>query len=683
MPTPDGLNISTLHGKFVEPNSTGTPLKGTLTFTPFPSVITFPDEDVIVAGIETAVLDDVTGEFTIDLISTDQAGENPTGWVYSVTEKLTTQKPRSYLIALPFANGQVTELSDITPTDAAPLYVPVVGPPGAPGIITTINGHSAATVNLVAADVGALDVTTRGSANGVASLDGTTHVPVAQIPDISATYVTTVRIGAANGVAGLGSGGLVPSGQLDLASATPTAIANAGAVGVATKLAREDHTHAGVALTGTQTVAGAKTWSGSAYFTGTEVGVGVTASLAGVADIRTAAAATTVLNLQNTNGASTATLLKINGDTTTALLFGGFVNGDTQHRIAIRGSGQVEFGPGNAARDVNFYRSAAGVLNSSGQFASDVSAPAGASHLTRKDYVDGLDGANVKVTGNQTVAGIKTFSSIPVFTPGFTSNDASTVTRSSGTAEALKITNGTASGLGLRAQVTAYATDRALASGLSGDTVDPFSIWGDGKLEWGPGGSTARDVNLYRGGTNLLKTDDALSTVGDLSTSGNLSATGNLSAGGIGKVIWLSKPSDTARASSTIIDDPHLTVSLLAGAVYELYGVLLTFASVTTTDMQFNFTSPASTVGYVNSWGANLGTTSNAATPLQVTTMLAGNATQHYGSNTNSASPLGIALMGMVVPGANGTFALSWARNTGTGTTTLMTNSFIRLTRVA
>lgn len=36
----------------------------------------------------------------------------------------------------------------------------------------------------------------------------------ADIPDISATYVTTTRIGAANGVAGLGSDGKVPSSQL-------------------------------------------------------------------------------------------------------------------------------------------------------------------------------------------------------------------------------------------------------------------------------------------------------------------------------------------------------------------------------------------------------------------------------------------------------------------------------------
>ena len=34
--------------------------------------------------------------------------------------------------------------------------------------------------------------------------------------------------------------------------------------------------------------------------------------------------------------------------------------------------------------------------------------------VTRKDYVDGLDSANVKLTGNQTIEGIKTFSSSPI-----------------------------------------------------------------------------------------------------------------------------------------------------------------------------------------------------------------------------------------------------------------------------
>lgn len=514
MPTPDGLKISTLHGKFVEPNSTGTPLKGTLTFTPFPSVITFPTQNVIVTGTETATLDDITGEFSIDLISTDQTGENPTGWVYSVTEKLSGQKSRSYLISLPFTNGTVVELADVTPTDAAPTYIPVVGPVGAPGIVTTVNGYSSASITLGSADVGALALTTRGAANGVASLDATTHVPVAQIPDISATYVTVARIAAANGVASLGSGGLVPSTQLDLATATPTAIADAGVVGTATKLARENHTHSGVALTGNQSIAGNKTWSGSAYFTGTELGVGITSGLSAVADLRTAVAGTSVMNLQNTNGASTASLLKLTGDTSNALLVGGLVVGDAFQRVAVRGSGQLEFGSGSIARDVNLYRSAVGILNSSGQLASDVSAPVSASHLTRKDYVDGLDGANVKLTGAQTVAGVKTLSAAPVLSAGATVSGTLTVNA------AINVT--TSSIMVSRAATT----NPSYRSQVSGDTNDRFSQDASGKMSWGPGNAVS-DSNFYRNGAGIMKTD------GQLQVGGLLTALASLNLAGV------------------------------------------------------------------------------------------------------------------------------------------------------
>ena len=53
-------------------------------------------------------------------------------------------------------------------------------------------------------------------------------------------------------------------------------------------------------------------------------------------------------------------------------------------------------------------------------------------------------------------------------------------------------------------------TSGAFYSSIESDTVDRFAILADGKQEWGAGGSTARDTNLYRAGANILKTDDAL-----------------------------------------------------------------------------------------------------------------------------------------------------------------------------
>lgn len=54
--------------------------------------------------------------------------------------------------------------------------------------VTSVNGESGA-VTLTADDVGAVAVTARGAANGVASLDVSTLVPVAQIPSLDAAKI--------------------------------------------------------------------------------------------------------------------------------------------------------------------------------------------------------------------------------------------------------------------------------------------------------------------------------------------------------------------------------------------------------------------------------------------------------------------------------------------------------------
>lgn len=60
---------------------------------------------------------------------------------------------------------------------------------------------------------------------------------------------------------------------------------------------------------------------------------------------------------------------------------------------------------------------------------------------------------------------------------------------------------------------------RTLASGtllygqVAGESTGRFLISADGQIQMGPG-NTSRDVNLYRGGANLLKTDDTLLAAG-------------------------------------------------------------------------------------------------------------------------------------------------------------------------
>lgn len=537
--TPEGIQTVLLHGLFGEPNATSTPLQGTLTFTPSPMMITFPTQNVIIAGTETVTLD-ANGEFTIELICTNTTGQIPDGWSYSVTEKFVGIKSRTYNIFLPYTIVTV-ELADITPTEAAPTYLPVIGPQGPPGYVNSVNGIHQVDITLTAANVGAVATSAVGAAGGVATLDGSSKVPVAQLPDLSGTYIPLTQKGAVSGVAPLDGSSKITSTYLTLSATAPPSV-GVGDPGSSSTLARRDHTHDGVDLVTAQTVAGVKTFSSSVYVMGAGFGVGVSSGLAGVVDMRTASAGTTILNLQNTNGASTAALLKINGDTGASTLMVSLVTGDAVNRFAMRGSGQLEFGSGAAARDANFYRSGVGILNSSGQFAADAAAPLLAAHLTRKDYVDGKDALVLHLAGTETVTGAKTFTAVQQLQAAV-----STVVQqhrvTADTNNRLQITSdgvmtwgpGNAAG-----DVTLYreiadclstddnirvwrplTTNNALQLRVVGDTVSRLAVNADGKMVWGAGGASTGDTNLYRASAGLLTTDTALTVVGNFS-AGNL-----------------------------------------------------------------------------------------------------------------------------------------------------------------
>ncbi|WP_432155521.1 hypothetical protein [Streptomyces sp. bgisy153] len=112
------------------------------------------------------------------------------------------------------------------------------GPAGAPGVVQSVNGISAAAVVLDAAAVHAVPDTAPGAPNGVAQLDANGKVPAAQLPassgggavqtvagkspdangnvalvaaDVGA--VATTEKGAASGVATLGTDGILTTGQ--------------------------------------------------------------------------------------------------------------------------------------------------------------------------------------------------------------------------------------------------------------------------------------------------------------------------------------------------------------------------------------------------------------------------------------------------------------------------------------
>jgi hypothetical protein len=67
--------------------------------------------------------------------------------------------------------------------------------------------------------------------------------------------------------------------------------------------------------------------------------------------------------------------------------------------------------------------------------------------------------------------------------------------------------------------INASTTAAAFYASTNTDTVSRFAILADGSHEWGAGGATVRDTNLYRSEANVLKTDDSLWIAGNTLSS--------------------------------------------------------------------------------------------------------------------------------------------------------------------
>lgn len=90
--------------------------------------------------------------------------------------------------------------------------------------------------------------------------------------------------------------------------------------------------------------------------------------------------------------------------------------------------------------------------------------------------------------------------------------------------------NPNASGHGLRVQL-GNAAGGGLMVCQSGDTAYRWYVAGDGRMWWGPGGSTAVDTNLYRSAAGVLKTDGQMLVDLALTVNGNALMKNTLTVG--------------------------------------------------------------------------------------------------------------------------------------------------------
>jgi hypothetical protein len=194
----------------------------------------------------------------------------------------------------------------------------------------------------------------------------------------------------------------------------------------------------------------------------------------------------------------------------TANLFGFStkVSTDAQWRWGVEASGKMWFGSGAATQDVNLYRASANKLKTDG--AMDFG---GVLYSAQQIYAAGeiksMYGLAQQIDlGNDG----KIYWGSAYDTNLYRS--AAGVLKTDGVFNAvggLQINGVPVGGASLPADTVVVAGTRIISNKLlAGDAQPAWRVFGDGKQEWGPGGATAPDTNLYRWGAGNLKTDGAL-----------------------------------------------------------------------------------------------------------------------------------------------------------------------------
>jgi hypothetical protein len=242
----------------------------------------------------------------------------------------------------------------------------------------------------------------------------------------------------------------------------------------------------------------------------------------------------------------------------------------------------------------------------------------------------------------------------------------------------------------------AAAGDSALSGHVIGDTVTRFIIQADGLHLWGPG-SSARDVNLYRGGADTLASDDKFNPAslnlqvkagapvdGDIiggAASGDivLDTTGAALYARVGTA-WkplgreqklVRKTADETVSNSTILqDDNDLFFAIGANEIWSV-NLVVVLTSSTVADFRGAITAPSGATGQ---WGR---AGSNNYTALD------GSAYDFHSGQ--GATRVMVILDALVVNGVTaGNVRFQWAQDVAeVSDTKVLTNSYLVAYRVA
>lgn len=164
-----------------------------------------------------------------------------------------------------------------------------------------------------------------------------------------------------------------------------------------------------------------------------------------------------------------ATGLQVTLADSSSVIMSAEVSGDASNRFYVDINGQHQWGSGSASRDVNLYRSSAGLLRTDNSL----------------EVATGLGVGGAPTTGHR----LDVFNSASGILASFTR------TSTSDSTPVIQLFAGDTS------------TSSLLTLSVVGDSVDRFAADPTGVLSWGPG-TGSRDTNLYRSSAGVVATDD-------------------------------------------------------------------------------------------------------------------------------------------------------------------------------
>lgn len=235
----------------------------------------------------------------------------------------------------------------------------------------------------------------------------------------------------------------------------------------------------------------------------------------------------------------TATLTLTNPSTSSRLLVGRsitsqsadmfalFSTSDANPRVAVDSSFRLQFGPGGATSvDTNLYRSAAATLRTDGGFVAGTS---GTFVIASNGNITSIRGVATNFPASNS-AGVLTNDGSGNFSWVASSNP---FTASAGiidfttSTDWLRLVAGSTSTTPLEVDGVPSQTANLIQVKATSGAANPIlAVDSSGRLQFGAGGGTAVDTNLYRNSANALKTDDSFTAAGGLTSENNIGVTG-------------------------------------------------------------------------------------------------------------------------------------------------------------